>query len=363
MRPTRIVLLKYLDRIIGKLAAGLFLPTRNSSNVPPDIKQVLFIRPGGIGDAVLLIEAIRALKQVYPNAVVNVLAEKRNSSVFSLSPDVGRIWHYDKPVELFAAIRSNYDVVIDTEQWHRLSAIVAKMTHTPLSVGFATNERGKFFTHAVAYFHDDYEADSFIHLVEPLIGNISIDFGEPFLVVPADVTRKVRDLLKVIATRRIVAIFPGGSIPERKWGSSKFHLMARALEKRGFATVIIGDVNDREAGSEIASGGENVIDLCGYLSLVETAAVLKESVLLITGDSGILHIGFGLGVKTLSLFGPGIEKKWAPRGPAHVVINKHLPCSPCTKFGYTPKCKMNAECMKRISVEEVLEKALAILEG
>jgi ADP-heptose:LPS heptosyltransferase len=65
----------------------------------------------------------------------------------------------------------------------------------------------------------------------------------------------------------------------------------------------------------------------------------------------------------LSLFGPGIQKKWAPRGQGHVVINKNLDCSPCTKFGYTPRCKKNAECMKRITVDEVVEKALELLEG
>jgi len=363
VRPDRIAFLKLLDRILGKVAASLFLPSRNSKRVPSTLKQVLFIRPGGIGDAVLLLPAISELKKVYPGAVVDVLAEKRNGSVFSLSPDVARIWRYDNPTELFMVIRNVYDVVIDAEQWHRLSAIVAKMTQAPLSVGYATNERGNLFTHAIPYLQDDYEADSFLHLVEPLTGKLSIDIREPFLVIPGDLTKKVQKLLTMISAKKIVALFPGGSIRERRWGNNRFHLVARDLEKQGYAVIIIGDSSDREAGSEIAADLQNVIDFCGRLSLVETAAVLKESSLLITGDSGMMHIGFGVGIKTLSLFGPGIEKKWAPRGPAHVVMNKHLPCSPCTKFGYTPRCKINAECMKRISADEVLEKALEMLEG
>ena len=89
---------------------------------------------------------------------------------------------------------------------------------------------------------------------------------------------------------------------------------------------------------------------------------MKEAVLLITGDSGIMHIGYGLGIKIVALFGPGREKKWAPRGRNCIVINKNLSCSPCTTFGYTPKCKKNAECMKQITVEEVFAAAMVLLE-
>ncbi len=60
--------------------------------------------------------------------------------------------------------------------------------------------------------------------------------------------------------------------------------------------------------------------------------VIDKSAVLVSGDSGILHVGVGLGRPTVSLFGPGIAKKWAPRGDKHIVINKNLPCSPCTNL-------------------------------
>ncbi len=356
-------LLKYVDSFIASFivpCARLVPASRNKLQKP---ETFLFLRPGGIGDAALLIPTIKELKKKYLNASVYILAEKRNNAVFSLCPDVNRIMRYDKRAELLAAIRGKYDVVIDTEQWHRLSAVVARLTRAPTSLGYATNERRKMFTHPIPYSHDDYEVDSFLNLLTPLTGRPSIDFERPFLTVPVESTSKIRLLLKPIASKRIVALFPGGSIEERRWGSDRFHQVAKVLVERGYGMVVVGGRDDRKAGDEIAAGLHSVVNLCGQLSLVETAAVLKESELLITGDSGIMHIGFGLGIKTLSLFGPGIEKKWAPRGPGHVVINKNLECSPCTKFGYTPKCKRNAECMKRITVDEVVQKALELLEG
>jgi lipopolysaccharide heptosyltransferase II len=358
----KIATLKLLDSVLGKIACKcISSPTPVVSRRV--VQKVLIIRPGGIGDAVLLIPAINALKRTYPHAIIDVLAEKRNSAIFTLCSVVNRTFHYDKPAELFAAIRGKYDVVIDTEQWHRLSAVVARLTRAPMAVGYKTNEREKLFTHLVPYSHDDYEVHSFLNLFESIVGHLSVDLGTPFLTIPAETTNKMPSLFKPLENKQTVALFPGGSIKERRWSSDQFHQMARALVERGYGVVVIGGRDDYKAGVEIAEDLENVQNFCGALSLVETAAVLKESALLIAGDSGIMHIGFGLCIKTLSLFGPGIEKKWAPRGPNHVPINKNLGCSPCTRFGYTPKCTRNAECMKKITVDEVYEKAIAMLEG
>ncbi len=72
-----------------------------------DISAVLIIRPGGIGDAVLLIPTIALLKKKYPYAVIEVLTEKRNSGVFALSPDVSSVFHYDAPAEFLATVQTD----------------------------------------------------------------------------------------------------------------------------------------------------------------------------------------------------------------------------------------------------------------
>ncbi|MBI4745515.1 MAG: hypothetical protein HY786_02975 [Deltaproteobacteria bacterium] len=108
------VLLKLLDLLLGTPlvhAARLIVPRKNVS----EIHKILFIRPGGIGDAVLLIPAIKAIKTKYPDPQIDILAEKRNCGVFSICPEVRDINLYDRPKELWNAIRNEYDVVIDTE--------------------------------------------------------------------------------------------------------------------------------------------------------------------------------------------------------------------------------------------------------
>jgi lipopolysaccharide heptosyltransferase II len=344
--------MKILDSKIGFLAVLLLpVPVRKTST--PKINSVLIIRPGGIGDAVLLIPAVNALKKKFPDIQIAVLAEKRNASAFKLCPSVDEVLHYDKPKELLKALRGNYDVAIDTEQWHRLSAVVARLTRAPVSIGYATNERKKLFTHPVSYSQDDYEADSFLNLLAPLGIEGTDGIMTPFLIVPETSRIKAGTLLESLECRPFVTIFPGASIPERRWGTDKFAAVAQRLSAKGIAIVVVGGKVEETVGDRIVDGRCG-LNLAGRASLMETAAIIERSSVLLSGDSGVLHMGVGLGRPTVSLFGPGIAKKWAPRGHRHIVFNIKLPCSPCTKFGYTPKCPINAGCMAGITIAEVV---------
>ncbi|GFE58497.1 heptosyltransferase [Geobacter sp. AOG1] len=325
-------------------------------------RNFLLIRPGGIGDAVLLVPAILALKDMYPDARITVLAEKRNGAVFTLCPAIDEILHYDRPGELLSAIRSRYDVVIDAEQWHRLSAVVARIVSAPWSIGFATNGRKKLFSHPVPYSHDDYEADSFSHLLGPLGLMSDVPVPVSFLTVPEVARRQADKLLEVLSGNSFVTIFPGASIPERRWSEERFAAVAALLNERGVSVVAVGGGEDAAVGERILAGRRGV-NLAGKTSLLETAAVIARGRLLVSGDSGVLHLAVGLGKPTVSLFGPGIVRKWAPRGPSHIVLNKGLPCSPCTKFGYTSKCSINARCMADITVDEVIQAVELVMVG
>jgi lipopolysaccharide heptosyltransferase II len=356
----KIRLLKFSDKLIGALFARVLTTPLSQPIRSP--QNILVIRPGGIGDAVLLIPAIRYLKKYYPDAEITLLGEKRNSAVYSLCSSVDKTIHYDKLHELFRAIRGNYDMVIDTEQWHLLSAVVARLTEAPLIIGYRTNERKSLFTHAVPYSHSEYEADSFFNLLAQLGIAHPDDIISPFLVVPDVARQKVEAMLGSLVTKPFVAVFPGASIPERRWGADKYGEVAARLYREGIPTVVVGSKEDVADGEKIVAGGSG-LNLAGKTSLVETAALIDISVLLVSGDSGILHIGVGLGKSTVSLFGPGIAKKWAPCGPRHIVINRNLPCSPCTRFGYTPRCPINAKCMAEITVDEVVAAVDKLLKG
>jgi len=360
----QIKLVKFIDKMIGKTLVFL-LSEKNlaQEGVSKKILDILFIRPGGIGDAVLLVPAIEAVRRKFPDARIDILCEKRNVDIFGLTKAVNKVYVYDRGLELLQCLRNNYDVVIDTEQWHRLSAVVAYLTKAPKKIGFSTNERRNVFTHQIPYSHDDYEVYSFFHLVEPLIGNgIGFNVNEPFLNITDDIPSPLLAWFKE-RKDKVVALFPGASVKERRWGGTRYGKVGKALGEKGYAIVILGSIKEREEAEEIKASVGDHLDLTGEIRLRDIPSVLRRCRALITADSGLLHIAYAVGTPTVSLFGSGIEKKWAPCGDRHIVLNKHLDCSPCTRFGYTPKCRRNVECLALIHVDEVIEAARRTLDA
>jgi ADP-heptose:LPS heptosyltransferase len=352
--------MKLLDSAIGQIAASFF-PAPVRRKLSSAVTSLLLIRPGGIGDAALLAPAIHSIKKTYPAIQITVLAEQRNAGIFSLIPGVDRLLCYDRPSEFIKALRCSYDAVIDTEQSHRLSAVVTRVASSAVKIGFDTNERRRMFTHPIPYSQDDYEAISFAHLLEPLgIEAGAVEMVAPFLSLPDAASCKAAGLLESLHGEPFVVIFPGASIPERHWGADRFRRVAEVLSAFGIRIVIVGGKKDHQQGEVIAGGGLG-LNLAGLTSLSETAAVIQKSALLLSGDSGVLHIAVGLGVPTVALFGPGRAKKWAPQGDQHIVINRKLPCSPCTTFGTTPTCPINARCMRDINVDEVVNAVIMLL--
>lgn len=357
MLRTRI--LKCLDRYIGKCVLGLLTKPINVRLVIPE--SILVIRPGGIGDAVLLATAVKSLKNKFPRMHITILAEQRNSGVFTLIPGVDELLCYDRPREFLKALRGCYDVVIDTEQWHRLSAVVARLVRAPVKIGFDTNERRRMFTHFVPYSHDAYEASSFASLLAPLgITAGVVEMAAPFLTTPVSASEKAAGLLESLDRNPFVVIFSGASIAERRWGADRFSQVAHRLSEKGYRIVVTGGREDRLDGDDIVVAGG--VNLAGMTTLAETAAVIARSRLVISGDSGVLHLAVGLDVPTVSLFGPGIAAKWAPKGERHIVLNRMLPCSPCTRFGTTPSCPDDARCMKEITADHVMAAAVRLLQ-
>ena len=354
----QITLLKFIDFYLGRLAALMFRPQLSPQITEP--ASILIIRPGGIGDAVLLASSLTSLKHKYPNIYITILAEQRNACVLSLIPVIDKVFRYDSPSEFIQVLFGKYDVVIDTEQWHRLSAVVTRLVRAPIKIGFDTNERRRMFTHAIGYDQDTYETDNFMSLLKPLGIDCRHNIGSTALSIPLQAVCRADELLKELSAEIFIVIFPGASIPERRWGADNFRQVAKMLSIFGIKIVVVGGKEDRQQGEVIAGGGLGV-NLAGLTSLPETAAVIQKSALLLSGDSGVLHIAVGLDVPTISLFGPGNVKKWAPRGERHIVINKELPCSPCTLFGITPPCPNKTRCMSDITVDEVVNAVTMLL--
>jgi len=317
-------------------------------NVPSSRNNsILIIRPGGIGDAVLLLPMLHQLSLLYPDSKIEVLAESRNAKVFSWSPVVAKVWRYDRPLDFLKLFRQRYDLIIDTEQWYRLSAVVARLLGSSRLIGFASNERSRLLSDPCPYKQDEYEADMFISLLEPLgyTSPFSVD-SSVFLTLPqAD----------HVFENPYIVIFPGSSISAKQWPAERFAEVASFCVERGFDVVLLGGKADRDITDCISKGLSCCHNLAGKTDLTEAAAIISGARMMISGDSGLLHVAQSQGVPTVSLFGPSNPLKWNCSSSFNVILKSDIACSPCSRFGTISKCKYGFRCMQEIIVAEVLK--------
>ena len=168
----KIKLIKFLDYCLGKPFCYFFSILKTDVSKKSDLKKLLIIRPGGIGDAVLLYPSLKILRKSFEKVQIDILAEKMNAGVFKGCKYIDNLYLYDDfmNLSLYKVLIAGYDAVIDTEQWHRLTAVIGFLARADIRVGFATNERKKLLTNPVDYSQDDYEAISFLNLISEITG-------------------------------------------------------------------------------------------------------------------------------------------------------------------------------------------------
>ena len=337
-------LLKALDSALGPALCTAFSrsqgtpETRTLRDFPGG--RVLVVRPGGIGDAILLLPALRALREAAPGSVVDVLCESRNAPVFELSGIADRVLRADAaPLSTLRALRrGHYAAVLDTEQFHHFSAVLAARTRAPLRVGFnVAPARLGLYTHTVPYDLQGPEDAQFGRILAAALGVPSVSLLPRAGSIPAERLPLPPDGLP----ERFVALHPGGSVPCKRWGADRYAALAAALRDRaGLPCVLVGAKED-----------------CAVAATV-TGAVLARAGLLVGPDSGIAHLAVAVGARVVVLFGPSDPLKWGPPPDRGLALRETLPCSPCSMFGYTKPCRANA-CMAALTVDRVLVAALS----
>jgi ADP-heptose:LPS heptosyltransferase len=355
--------LKTIDRFLGGALVGLFRPSKRPSDQESltTVRTILVIRPGGMGDAVLLFPLLQAIRRRFPSATIEVLAERRNAEIFGLTPNlVSEVLCYDRFGDVLRVLGRRYDAVIDTEQWYRLSAVAARLIRAERRIGFATNERRRLFHFPVAYDQRRYEAENFLALLGGLTGEfLSLDPDRPFLTAcdafPGHPLGKPSEPVPVT-----VLIAPGAGYPEKQWGPEKFRHLAGWLVENGYSAGLIGGPADIPLAGDIMKGLP-IQNFTGRTPLRETARLITTAALVIGGDSVALHLAAAFGTPSVSLFGPTPPSQWAPRGKVHRALYHPPPCSPCSRFGHIPPCPYDVECLKRVTVEEVFAAIREIL--
>ncbi len=340
--------LKVFDYLIGGLMAQILAPALPNAMTPQGGGRILVIRPGGIGDAVFLLPILQRLRA--QGAALDVLCEPRNAEIFSSQGYP--VFLYTRLGDLWKLSRKAYDAVVDTEQWHYLSAIVAYFMNTRLRIGFASRVlRKKLLNRPVSYEADAYELLNFLSLFEGLLkGQEGLDDINHCLVIP----QEVKSWAAQAIPSNSVSVFLGASIVLRRLTRPQWSSVIQGVLAKDLHPVLIGGKDVAAIADDIAREMHNprILNFAGETTLMQSAALIQRSRTFIGPDSGLMHVACGVGTPVVAVFGPGNLKKWQPKGRQHKVLSEHVPCSPCTRFGYTvPTCHGSYHCIMDLKID------------
>ncbi|MFA5088470.1 MAG: lipopolysaccharide heptosyltransferase II [Candidatus Omnitrophota bacterium] len=330
------------------------------------MKRILVVNVNWVGDVIFSTPVFKALKRAYPQASITCLVVPRVREILECSPCVDQIIVYDekgKHRNLFNKIkliielaRGRFDVAF---LLHRslTRALLVFLAGIPRRVGYDTKKRGFLLTHKVEVPDGDlHRADYYLNIIESF--GVKVCDRSSELVVPPQAQREMEQILRKqgISDRDyLVVAHVGGNWALKLWPSQNFALLIRRLIHDGRAKVIIpGSSKELPLAEEIVriSGGEALV-LAGETNLKQLIALMRRADMVISADSGPLHMANSVGTKSIGLFGPTRPEITGPRGKGqYVVIQKDIGCNtnPC----YLLQCPDNV-CMRAITVEDVIQ--------
>jgi heptosyltransferase I len=351
-----------LDRYVGipAVRALSLLQINRSAGDLRDPRRIAFLQTAAIGDTVLSSAITRSIQKAYPDARLTFFTGSSNYEIACLIPRIDRVVKLPvkRPLEAVRLIREagTFDLWVDFGPWPRLNALWTFFAHAGLKVGFKTTGQYRHYIYDRVALHSDeiHELENYRRLLTAV--RIPVGDSRPELV---------HDPIPLVQNRIAVHLFPGGSMSYLKeWPEDKWVLLLDALADRGMEIYLTGTGVDRERALRVQERVRKrnaVRVVAGEQSIKEVIQLLMSSRLVISVDTGIMHVASALGTDLISLHGPTAPSRWGPLNTNSVAIRSSRHCKPCISLGFDSACN-DPRCMDAISVEEVLSAVDALLK-
>ncbi len=355
-----------------------------------DGRQVALIRLDLLGDVVMSLVGARAIKQRFPDAHVTMVTLPQTAAAAHASPDVDRVVAVDTNLvrspltllrpetlaHLINALRElrarRFDLTISLHG--RTASLLALVTRSRRRIGFAGDaypsaldepRPGGRQSHARLRLHD---TDHTLALIPTLPNGAQTDVPAPPLTVAPEAVRQVKILLDghgIAPDGPLVVFHVGSGYGDfKRWPAASFAELAQRLSQSGAQIAVLGAASEAQLVESVTAVAP-AVSLAGETTFDQLLALLQRADLLISGDSGPLHLGAALGVPVIGVYGPtdplvNGPKAW--RGQPVEVLRRDIACSPCYSVRVRAECPLGDPiCMRLVGPAEVFERAMGML--
>ena len=347
------------------------MPQKNRRRVSPG--KILIVKPSSLGDIIHSLPLLDAVKRCYPETAIHWVVARGFEGILEGHPMIKKLWVIDKSgwkklsnightILDFKAMsnelkKERFDMAIDLQGLLR-SGLISKASGAKVRIGlkgYREAREGSFL------FHTDRVSvgKGVLHAVDRYLSVADyLGCESKEIAFPMPPQSEVSEHLKGVMKDPYAVFVPGARWPTKRWPSEYFGELARIIKNNtGIGSLVVGSRDDEEIGRIIEnSSGGSAVSIAGRSSLKELVEVIRRARVVISTDSGPMHIASALGVPIVALFGSTSPERTGPYGKNNIVIRSTAGCAPCLKR----KCD-NFICMSSVEPKEVAGKALRFL--
>ncbi|MGA3328297.1 MAG: lipopolysaccharide heptosyltransferase II [Terriglobia bacterium] len=342
-----------------------------------NVQRILVRATNWVGDAVMSLPALEALRAGFPRAEIVLLSKPWVSELYWHHPAVNRQIIYKPnsahrgPLGFAKLIRElqaeRFDAALLFPNAFQ-AALMAWLARIPLRIGYARDGRGLLLHDAIepplpaAYGHQVY------YYLQLLFRAGAIDKPQPVEEIQLRLTEAEKhwatrkmDALGLSGPRFLVGLAPGAAFgPAKRWLPERFAGLAdRLIGALNADVLIFGSAAERPLAEEIAGAMKHTPAIAaGETSLRQLLALMAQCRLIVTNDSGPMHLAAALGIPLVAIFGSTDERATGPLGTRVRIVKRGVECSPCGRR----VCPIDFRCMRDISVEEVFRATLELVK-
>lgn len=332
------------------------------------LTRILVRSTNWIGDAVMTTPALAALRSHYPAAEIVLLANPLVAELFENHPSIDRVMVYDKKgwhqgargmMRLLKEVRAErFDAALLLQNAIE-AALIASFSLIPRRAGYTTDGRRLLLNYPVKVTAADklkHHTDYYVGLLSQL--GISGGDGKLALACSDEENQWAESVLK---EENIIAINPGAAYGSAKrWLPERFAAVGDALADRYGARILLtGGPGEIEIGADIAAAMQvDPLNMIGKTSVREMMALLSKSRLLVTNDSGPMHVATAFSTPIVAVFGPTDHTTTCPASANVKIVRKQIDCAPCL----LRQCPTDHRCMLAITADDVIDAANQLLD-
>jgi len=314
--------------------------------------KILIIRFSSIGDIVLTSPVIRCLRKKYPKAKIHYLTKGSNKTILEANPYIDKIQIFERSLsESISSLKQEkYDLIVDLHKNLRTMRVRWALRCPCISFDKLNLKKWLLVNFGWNRLPDLHIVDRYLYGLTAIdVSNDGLGL-EYFIPAKEEIDLTTKYGLK----EKPITFCIGGKFATKKL---PVHKMIEIVNVLGGTVLLLGGPEDLPAANKIASECfGNALNLCGELSLNQSASVVKQSSVIVTHDTGMMHIAAAFNRPIVSIWGNTIPEfgMYPYRCDSSVIIeHKKLNCRPCSKIGFDKCPKGHFKCMEEIAVEEV----------